>query len=542
MLSDLMLICRECGKEFSFTASQQAAHARRGFTNQPTHCPDCWANRRAARTVTRSATSNASNEERRQTYPTVCAICGVHTTLPFKPSHDRPGYCLSCFRSRPQRAQSADTDKAVNEPTGENAADTFDAAAAFSGLTLQDTTRRAIASMGISAPTPIQEATIPVLLAGRDVIGQARTGSGKTLAFAIPMVERCDPSIRGVQALVLVPTRELAIQVASVTEVLAAQRRLKVTLLYGGRSLEPERRALAGNAQVVIGTPGRTLDHLRQGNLSLRGLRMFVLDEADEMLDQGFAHDVEAILSQAPAKRQMALFSATMPDWVMKTAGQQLHDPETVQIDAQMHAPPEIKHVIYDIDKSDKLDALRTLLDQRSGGSVLVFGRTKHGVKKLAIQLSDLGYPVAALQGNLSQGARERVMQGFRSGDLPILVATNVAARGLDVQGIEQVINYDLPDSGQLFTHRVGRTGRMGRQGEAITFITAEDASKWREIGRTLGRLFTRQPWPGGKQTSTFSTVDGTRAARQSQPRNPATPAPRMRKPSRNTPIRHPNR
>ena len=298
----------------------------------------------------------------------------------------------------------------------------------------------------------------------------------------------------------MVPTRELAIQVANVTEALAAHRRLKVTLLYGGRSLEPERRALAGGAQVVIGTPGRTLDHLRQGSLSLRSLHMFVLDEADEMLDQGFARDVEAILSQTPTKRQMALFSATMPDWVMRTAAQYLRNSETVQVDARMHAPPEIKHLIYDIDKSEKLGALQTLLDQRGDGQILVFGRTKHGVKKLARQLSVLGYPADALQGNLSQGARERVMQGFRSGELPILVATNVAARGLDVQGIEQVINYDLPDSDQLFTHRVGRTGRMGRRGEAITFITAEDAPKWREIGRALGRLFTRQPWPGGKR------------------------------------------
>ncbi|MEE8442816.1 MAG: DEAD/DEAH box helicase [Dehalococcoidia bacterium] len=395
--------------------------------------------------------------------------------------------------------------------------------------------------MGISTPTPIQEETIPILLAGRDVIGQARTGSGKTLAFAIPLIERCDPSVRSVQAFVLVPTRELAIQVANVIEVLAAHRRLKVTLLYGGRSLEPERRVLAGGAQVVIGTPGRTLDHLRKGNLSLRSLHMFVLDEADEMLDQGFARDVEAILSQAPTKRQMALFSATMPDWVMKTAAQYLRDPVTVQVDARMHAPPEINHVIYDIDKSDKLRALQTLLDQRGDGPVLVFGRTKHGVKKLAKQLGILGYPVGALQGNLSQGARERVMKGFRSGELPILVATNVAARGLDVRGIEQVINYDLPDSGQLFTHRVGRTGRMGSRGEAITFITAEDASKWREIGRVLGHMFSRQPWPGGRLTSTSSTADGARTAPQNHPRYPATLARRIKRPSHDIATQHPD-
>ncbi len=530
---DLMLTCRECGKEFSFTTSQQSAHARRGFTNQPTRCTACRANRRAARTITWPS----SNGNRRQTYPVACAGCGTDTTLPFKPGRDRPGYCPSCFKAHLQGTHSAGTNKAVPDPqewTGESNMAASDPASAFPGLTLQATTRMAIVAMGISLPTPIQEGTIPILLAGRDVIGQARTGSGKTLAFAIPLVERCDPSVRVVQAFVLVPTRELAIQVASVMEVLAAHRRLKVTLLYGGRSLGPERKAVAGGVQVVIGTPGRTLDHLRQGSLSLGSLRMFVLDEADEMLDQGFARDVEAILLQTPAKRQMALFSATMPDWVMRTAAQYLRDPEIVQIDARMHAPPEIEHVIYDIDKSEKLGALQTLLDQRGDGSILVFGRTKRGVKKLAEQLSVLGYPVGALQGNLSQGARERVMQGFRSGELAILVATNVAARGLDVRGIEQVINYDLPDSGQLFTHRVGRTGRMGRRGKAITFITAEDAPKWREIGRALGRLFSRQPWLGGKRTSPSSTADGARTTRKNHHRNPATLAPRIDLPPKN--------
>ena len=496
MTSDLMLTCRECRRDFSFTASQQADHASRGFTNQPARCLDCRASRRAARTVT----GPSSNGDRPPTYPAVCMSCGADTTLPFKPDGDRPSHCPSCFQARPQRTRLAGTNGAIHDPeerTVESVINTSGPAAVFPGLTLQATTRTAIVGMGISTPTPIQEGTIPILLAGRDVIGQARTGSGKTLAFTIPLVERCDPSVRGVQAVVLVPTRELAIQVANVTEALAAYRRLKVTLLYGGRSLEPERRALAAGAQVVIGTPGRTLDHLRRGSLLLQSLHMFVLDEADEMLDQGFARDVETILSQTPTRRQTALFSATMPVWVAKTAARHLRNPETVQVDARMHAPPEIDHVVYDIDKSEKLGALKTLLDQRGDGSVLVFGRTKQGVKKLARQLSDLGHPVAALQGNLSQGARERVMQGFQSGELPILVATNVAARGLDVQGIEQVINYDLPDSVQLFTHRVGRTGRMGRGGEAITFVTVEDAPKWREIGRALGRLFSRQPWPG---------------------------------------------
>ena len=368
-------------------------------------------------------------------------------------------------------------------------------ASVFSEMPLKGATRAAISRMNISEATPIQEQSIPNLLAGRDLIAQAPTGSGKTLAFAAPLIEQCDPSIRQVQALVLTPTRELAIQVAGVIEALASSQRLRVTLLYGGRSLRPEYEALKNGSQIIVGTPGRTLDHLRQGSLDLQSVRFLVLDEADEMLDRGFAHDVEAILGRTPTGRQTALFSATMPDWVAKTAKKHLRQPVTVALNATVRESHAVEHVVYTIQKSDKMEALRTLLDQRDGASVIVFGKTKHGVKKLARQLNSLGYPAGGLQGNLSQSARERVLTDFRSGAASILVATNVAARGLDIEGIGQVINYDLPDSELLFTHRVGRTGRMGRSGEAVTFITLEEEGKWREIERALGRRFTRKPW-----------------------------------------------
>ena len=361
-------------------------------------------------------------------------------------------------------------------------------------MALTDATRAAIARMGITEPTPIQARSIPHLLARRDLMGQARTGSGKTLAFVVPIAERCDPSLRQVQAVVLVPTRELAIQVAAVTESVTASSGLRVQTLYGGRSIRPEHTALKRGPQVVIGTPGRTLDHLRQGNLRLDVVRLLVLDEADEMLDKGFARDVEAILERTPRQRQTALFSATMPKWVANTANKHHRDPETVQVDGDLQAPPSVEHLVYTIDKSDKIDALQTLLDERDG-SIIVFGRTKHGVRKLARQLDSLGYRVGALQGNLRQNARERVLADFRSGDVPILVATNVAARGLDVEGVDQVVNYDLPDSRQLFTHRVGRTGRMGRSGEAITFVTPDETRKWREIERGLGHRFVCESW-----------------------------------------------
>lgn len=457
-------------------------------------------------TLRREAKPNAG-APRRDAHPAVCMTCGDNTTVPFIPRPNQAVYCPSCFRLQNRQNPSA----SLVSP-----ADRSRFADIFPDLTLMDTTRAAVGEMGIKDPTPIQVATIPAMLAGKDVIGQARTGSGKTLAFAIPMVEGADPSRRGVQALVLVPTRELAIQVAEVVRGLAKRRSLTVTLLYGGRSLIPESKVLRGGAQIVIGTPGRTLDHLRRGGLILKNLKMFVLDEADEMLDQGFQHDVEAILEAAPVARQMALFSATLPDWVAKTAHKHLHEPEMVAVDSDGTAPPEIEHKVFEIDKNHKMDALRTYLDKRSG-PILIFGRTKHGVKKLATQLETMGYPVDSLQGNLSQNAREQVMRGFRSGKVPILVATNVAARGLDIKGIEQVINFDLPDSESHFTHRTGRTGRMGQQGEAITFITWEDGKKWREIERALGRKFQREVWPGST-----SQLDRPGPSGGSGPRRPA--------------------
>lgn len=449
---------------------------------------------------TRAASGRRSSHRpagRKRRFDATCSNCDAATVVPFRPKAGRPVYCRPCF-DKLRGGQSQAREEAANDrPASSHPPVIPDGAGAmaFAGIELNPASRAAIAAMGISEPTPIQKRCIPQLLKGQDVIGQARTGSGKTLAFAVPMAECCDSSIRKVQALVLVPTRELAIQVASVTESLVSDQRLNVTLLYGGRSARPQQAALRRGPQIVIGTPGRTLDHLRQGVLDLRSVRFLVLDEADEMLDKGFAPDVEAILRRTPAERTTALFSATVPAWVAKTARKHQRDAMVVEVDAGTRSAPSVEHLVYTIRRGDKPMALQTLLDQRDGEPVIVFGRTKHGVKKLARQLDGLGYPVGALQGNLSQNARERVMKEFRSGATPILVATNVAARGLDVSGVDQVINYDLPESQQYFTHRVGRTGRMGRAGEAVTFITPDEESKWREIERGLGRRFARKPW-----------------------------------------------
>ena len=395
----------------------------------------------------------------------------------------------------------------------------------FQDLPLRPATRSAIAALGYSTPTPIQDAALPSLLAGRDVVGQARTGSGKTLAFALPIIERTDQRLLAVQALVLVPTRELAAQVAGVVRALSRGQPLRTLLLVGGLSLGPQKAELQRGVQVVVGTPGRVLDHLRQGTLRLERVRIAVLDEADEMLDRGFGPDVERILAATPRERQTALFSATHPEWLTAMAAKHMREPVSVRVDPASQPVEHVEHAVYDVPEGGKLAALRLLLDERPPGVTLVFGRTKHGVKKLARQLEGLGYPVAALQGNMSQNARDRVMADFRSGATPILLATNVAARGLDVENVAQVINYELPETADLLTHRVGRTGRMGRAGEAITLLTPVDEVAWRKLLRELKRPPARRPWLGRH----VARVKHTPAAqRETPPADVNLPSPRV--------------
>ncbi len=368
----------------------------------------------------------------------------------------------------------------------------------FADMRLSPQTHQALTRMGIDTPTPIQAQTIPALLDGNDVIGQARTGSGKTLAFGIPAIEGIDTRQRVIQVLILTPTRELAVQVGGVLEEVGRAKGVSVGLIFGGRAMGPQRDMLRKGVHVVVGTPGRVLDLLSQGALRLDKIRFLVLDEADEMLDRGFAPDVEKIIARANTARQTALFSATMADWVRKTADKHMDRPIEVKVDPNPEDAAPIEHIAYDLGDNDKLSALKDLLDHRSGeGSIIVFGRTKHGVKALARKLQADGYPVAALQGNLSQNARDQVVADFRSRAVPILLATNVAARGLDVTHVEQVINVELPESPELLTHRIGRTGRMGRPGQAITLLGREDAPKWRQIERGLIRRIPRAPWQG---------------------------------------------
>jgi ATP-dependent RNA helicase DeaD len=381
-------------------------------------------------------------------------------------------------------------------------------------------------SLKITEPTPIQVQSIPIMLEGRDIIGQAHTGSGKTLAFGLPLIEACDAASTDTQALVLTPTRELAQQVGGVLEKLGKPAGLFVLTVYGGVGYGTQMDALKKGAQVIVGTPGRVLDHLQRGTLKLSMLRLLVLDEADQMLDKGFAPDVERIIRQTPKSRQTALFSATTPDWVKRVSSQHLKEPENVRIGEQTEAAPEIEHSIIEVWSGEKLPVLLSLLSQPSEGATLVFGRTRHGVINLARRLQKLGFDVEALQGDLGQPARDRIVKRFREGHLPILLATNVAARGLDMLNIERVINYDLPETSELFVHRVGRTGRMGRSGQAITLIAATDLLKIQEIERDLGRKLPRIPTPAPVNIVPVQAQAPRRLVSQEPPREiPASPA-----------------
>jgi ATP-dependent RNA helicase DeaD len=364
----------------------------------------------------------------------------------------------------------------------------------FAEMNLDRRALEVLTRMEVVEPTPIQEAAIPALMAGRDVVGQARTGSGKTLAFSLPLLSLCDPELAVPQALILVPTRELASQVARVVDVIAATRRLRAAQIYGGRDMSAQLDLLNTGPQIIIGTPGRILDHLYRGSLALRNLRYLVLDEADQMLDAGFGQDVELILDTTSGRIQMALFSATVPTWVHEVISHRLHEPAFIKVDEEQRGPIDtVEHTVIEVTQANKLEALSSLLKERGSGNVVIFCRTKIGVERLERQLSGLGYGVAALQGNQNQMQRERVLRGFRRGNPPIMVATNVAARGLDILSIEQVINYDVPENAELLTHRLGRTGRMGRHGSAVTLLTPAEGNKWKAIERQIGVRVERE-------------------------------------------------
>jgi ATP-dependent RNA helicase DeaD len=360
----------------------------------------------------------------------------------------------------------------------------------FSDLNIPAPILKALKELGYETPSPIQAATIPLLMEGRDVLGQAQTGTGKTAAFALPVLSQIDTKLTAPQALVLAPTRELAIQVAEAFQSYAAHiKNFHVLPIYGGQSYGPQLSALRRGVHVVVGTPGRVIDHIEKGSLDLSQLKTLILDEADEMLRMGFIDDVEQILQQTPEGRQTTLFSATMPPAIKRIAKTYLRDPSEVTVAAKTGTAENITQRYWLVAGMQKLEALTRILEAEPFDGMIIFARTKLGTEELATKLQARGFAAAAINGDMAQQQRERTIEQLKNGRIDILVATDVAARGLDVERISHVINYDVPSDPESYTHRIGRTGRAGRSGEAILFITPRERGLLKAIERA-----TRQP------------------------------------------------
>ncbi len=363
----------------------------------------------------------------------------------------------------------------------------------FGNLKLSKKLLAAITEMGFEEPTPIQAKTIPLVLEGGDVVGQAQTGTGKTAAFGIPIVEHISDS-RHIQALVLTPTRELAIQVSEELAKIGKFRRVKALPVYGGQAIDRQIRALKFGVQVVIGTPGRLLDHIRRGTIKLNHISTLVLDEADEMLDMGFIDDIETILRNVPEERQTLLFSATMPEPIRRLAARYMKNPVEVTVSKEQITVPLIDQIYYET--RDKLDGLCRVLEAEDNNKVIVFCRTKKGVDELSASMQARGFLADGLHGDLTQAQRDRVMKKFRENQLEILVATDVAARGLDIENVTHVVNYDIPQDPESYVHRIGRTGRAGRKGVAITFIEPREYRQLKLIEKMIKTRIVRGQLP----------------------------------------------
>jgi len=357
----------------------------------------------------------------------------------------------------------------------------------FSNFNISKPVLSSITKMGYKTPTPVQEQAIPVALEGKDIIAQAQTGTGKTASFGIPLIEKVSPKEKKVQALVLVPTRELAIQVAKELKDIGRGKKVFVLSVYGGKSIQHQIKFLKkGNDVIVVGTPGRVKDLIDRGYLKLDGVKFFVLDEADRMLDMGFIEDIEYIMSKLPEDKQTMLFSATMPKEILKLAEKFLKpDYVTIRIAPEKMTVDRVKQFAYRTDKNSKFENFVENLKENTAEKTIVFTKTKKMADELAKKLKEEGFNADAIHGDYSQAKREKVLKLFRTGKLKILVATDVAARGLDIKGIETVYNYDIPNDVESYVHRIGRTGRAGKEGTAITFFTPEEDPFFNRILKT---------------------------------------------------------
>src|SRR5688572_1734889 len=369
----------------------------------------------------------------------------------------------------------------------------------FDSLGLEPALLRAVAEQGYTQPTPIQSRVIPVVLEGRDVMAGAQTGTGKTAGFTLPLLQRLmqnTPPTRGrVRALILTPTRELAAQVGESVKNYGKHLPLKSTVIYGGVSINPQIDQLRRGVDIVVATPGRLLDHAQQRTVDLRHVEIFVLDEADRMLDMGFLPDIRRVIAMLPRERQSLLFSATFPDDIRALASKLLHSPVSVEVGGRNAAAEKIEQAAYFVDKGQKRDLLSWLIGSGNWEQVLVFTRTKHGANRLAEQLERDGFSAAAIHGNKSQGARTRALADFKRGAVRILVATDIAARGLDIDQLPHVVNYELPEVAEHYVHRIGRTGRAGNEGLAVSLVGRDERPLLKQIERLLGYpVAIRQP------------------------------------------------
>jgi superfamily II DNA/RNA helicase len=373
----------------------------------------------------------------------------------------------------------------------------------FADLGVDEQIVRALGDVGITRTFAIQEMTLPIALAGSDLIGQARTGTGKTLGFGVPLLQRIEVGGSAPRALVVVPTRELCVQVTRDLQAAGARLGVRVTAIYGGRAYEPQVNSLRKGVDVVVGTPGRLLDLANQGHLQLGAVSALVLDEADEMLDLGFLPDIERILARVPDQRQTMLFSATMPGPIVALARRFMRQPVHVRAEGneESRLVPQTQQFVYRAHALDKAELLARILQARDRGLTMIFCRTKRTAQKVADELVDRGFAAAAVHGDLGQGAREQAMRAFRSGKVDILVATDVAARGLDVEGVTHVINYQCPEDEKVYLHRIGRTGRAGASGVAVTLVDWDELARWKMICDALGLPF-HQP------AETYSTSE----------------------------------
>ena len=386
---------------------------------------------------------------------------------------------------------------------------------------------------GISVPTPVQERAVPAMRAGRDVIAQAQTGTGKTLAFLLPVLEKIKPQGAVVQALVIAPTRELAIQIARVAEPLAAALSIGTTLVYGGADIERQKEKLRRHPQLVIGTPGRLLDHVRRGTLALGSVNKVVLDEADEMLKLGFIEDVETLLGHTAQDYQLALFSATMPERIVQLTKRFMHNPARIKIEGEHTTLENIEQIALSVNEEEKLDRLCASINEEAPYLAMVFCATKERTHALMMALAGRGYLVDALSGNLTQTQRAFVLRQFRAAKLQILCATDIAARGLDIEGVTHVYNYDLPPTVTDYIHRIGRTGRAGARGRAITLVTARQHEKLRKIESALKERLARaavkkKPRPAPQKAQ--PDKEGRRVVQSHPPRGGKPPRKKAKK------------